>query len=96
MNRREYDISIMVNDVKIDKVIIDSHYEIKHADSITDEIILALVKMLDGYEAEPESVSGPFEYYVNDNLEHEGKVYKLIWLLEDHQIYIGVINAYRR
>lgn len=40
MARREYDISIKFNFKRINKVIIDPHYEGKHAESITDEIIL--------------------------------------------------------
>ncbi len=94
--RRDYEVSIVVNDVLINKVIIDSHYERKHADSVTDEIILELVKTLDGQEAEPNSTEDPFTYFVNDAIEYKGKTYKLIWLLEDRQIYIGVVNAYRR
>ena len=43
MNRREYDIRIVVNRKRISKVIIDPHYEEKHAESISDEIILKLV-----------------------------------------------------
>lgn len=96
MKRREYDISITVNDVQINKVIIDPHYELKHAESVTDEIIIELVKTLDGEEAEPSSIDKPFTYYVRDHIEYQGNLYKLIWLVEDHQIYIGVVNAYRR
>jgi len=49
MDRKEYKIKITVNDVQINKVIIDKE-----------------------------------------------KLYKLIWLLENHQIYIGVVNAYSK
>ena len=96
MRCREYDISITVNDVKINKVIIDPHYELKHAESITDELIIELVKKLDGIEIEPQEIDEPFAYYVRDQLKYQGKMYKLIWLMEDHQIYIGIVNAYRR
>lgn len=54
VKRREYDISITVNRKRISKVIIDPHYEEKHAASISDEIILTLVKDLDGREFEPD------------------------------------------
>lgn len=48
MKRREYSVSIMVNRVQTNKVIVDPHYEEKHAESISDEFILELVKTLDG------------------------------------------------
>lgn len=95
MKRREYAVDLIVNDIKINKVIVDPHYEEKHSESINDEIILNLVKTLDGKLFEADAVKEPYSYYVTDEIVIEGKKYKLIWLLEDHQIYIGVINAYR-
>jgi len=77
-------------------VIIHPHYEEKHAESITDEIILALVKKLDGLIVIPDDISPPYTYFTEDKMELNGKLYKLIWLLEDDQIYIGVVNAHRR
>ncbi|MCM0604605.1 MAG: hypothetical protein KA715_00790 [Xanthomonadaceae bacterium] len=55
-----------------------------------------MVKKLDGDEFEPDETAGEFEYFVADRLEYKGKLYKLIWLFEKNQIYIGVVNAYRR
>jgi hypothetical protein len=49
-------------------VIIDPHYEEKHADSITDEIILLLVKTLDGENIIPDQVNPPFSYFVQDKI----------------------------
>lgn len=96
MSRREYKINITVNEILIERVIIDPHYQEKHAESINDKIILELVKTLDGKIFEADDEKFPFSYFVTDRIEYEGKLYKLIWLLEDHEIYIGVINAYRR
>ena len=96
MKRREYDISIMINRRQISKVIIDPHYEEKHADCINDEIILELVKTLDGQIIEPEEESPPFSYFSRDRIPLGDKFYKLVWLLENDQIYIGVVNAHRR
>jgi hypothetical protein len=48
VNRREYDISVTVNERRITKVVIDPHYELKHSDSVSDNVILSLVKLLDG------------------------------------------------
>jgi hypothetical protein len=96
MKRREYDISIVVNRVQITKVIIDPHYEEKHAASVSDELILELVKTLDGQVFSPDDVEPPFSYFRTEGIELNGRLYRLIWLLEEDQIYIGVVNAYRR
>jgi len=96
MKRREYAISIKVNDVRVNKVVIDPHFEEKHAESINDEIIIELVKTLDGESFAPVDQSPPFAYFVTDKIDLYGKLYKLVWLLEDDQIYIGVVNAHRR
>jgi len=45
--RREYLAKITVNGRKINKVIIDPHYQLKHSGVITDKLILELVKLLD-------------------------------------------------
>jgi len=96
MGRQEYDIKITVNGRPINKVIIDSHYEEKHAKSVDDQVILGLVKQLDGEFFEPDDVDENFSYFVTDKMVLGGKLYKLIWCLEDDKLYIGVINAYRR
>jgi hypothetical protein len=96
MSRREYDINIVVNRRRITKVIIDPLFEERHSESISDDIILELVKTLDGEVVVPDQETAPFQYFSNDKIELNGKFYKLIWLLEDEQIFIGVVNAYRR
>lgn len=96
MKRREYSVRIVVNERRINKVVIDPHYEEKHSDSITDEVIIKLVKTLDGEIIVPELESPPFAYFTQEKVELEGKFYRLIWLLEDDELYIGVVNAYRR
>lgn len=95
MKRREYKVNIEFNDIRITKVIIDPHYEKKHSSSINDELILQLVQKIDGLVLFPESIKPPYSYF-SDEIRLNGKLYKMIWLLEDHQIYIGVINTYRR
>jgi hypothetical protein len=96
MSRREYEINIVINGRRVTNVIIDPHYEEKHGESITVEIIVELVKKLDGQNVFPDERNPPFSYFTTDRMELKGKFYKLIWLLEDDEIYIGVVNAYRR
>lgn len=96
MKRREYDISIVFNEKKIKKLIIDPHYELKHAESISDVVIISLVETLDGRVLPPEDIKPPYAYFSLDRIELNGKRYKLVWVLENDQIYIGIINAYRR
>lgn len=70
MSRRIYAVSMMFNGCKLEKIVIDPHYEKKHASSITDEIILALVKQLDGKTFRPvDQDEDGFSYFVNDKLE---------------------------
>jgi len=80
----------------ITKVVIDPHYELKHSGSVNDAVILDLVRMLAGASFEPESEIGGFQYFVTDNLVLNEKRYRLIWLLEERKLYIGVVNAHRR
>lgn len=96
MNRREYSISVTVNGRRITKVVIDPHYELKHSDSVSDNLILNLVELLDGGTFPLQEKSGMYEYYVTDGLKLGERLYKLVWLLEDNELYIGVVNAYRR
>jgi hypothetical protein len=96
MKRREYAVNLFINRRRITKVIIDPHFEEKHSESISDQLILMLVETLDGQVFEAEQVKAPYSYFKQDRIELGGKFYRLIWLLEDDELYIGVINAYRR
>ena len=95
MNRREYNIDpIIINRLTICKVVIDPHYEEKHADRIDDTLILSLVRKLDGRFEIPEDTDGEFSYFAT-LLSLQGKQYRLVWLLDNKVIYIGIINTYR-
>ena len=96
VKRRSYSINITINNQQIKRLIIDPHYEFKHSESISDKLIVELVELLDGGDFTPESKIGSFEYYMTENLILRGKKYRLIWLIEKEELYIGVINSYRR
>ncbi|MCM0606980.1 MAG: hypothetical protein KA715_12895 [Xanthomonadaceae bacterium] len=59
-------------------------------------MVVKLVKLLDGGTYPVQDSDEPYEYFVTDQLRLEGKNYKLVWLLEGDELYIGVVNAYRR
>ena len=94
-NQKTFKIKpITVNGTKIVQVVIDAHYQINHKDYMNDELILKLVQELHGRRELPETKSGQYSYFAT-LIEYNEKQYRLIWLLEDHAIYIGVVNAYR-
>ena len=67
--RREYELQMILNGRRLSKVVVDSHYEKKHSKSINDELILVLVRMLNGRTLEFETVSpAGWEIYVYDPL----------------------------
>lgn len=61
MVRRSYKINIIVNNRNIKNLVIDPHYELKHSASISDALILELVKLLDGGDFTPEAVTKGFD-----------------------------------
>jgi hypothetical protein len=93
--RTEYLISLTVNGLKIEAVVIDGHYKEKHSPLMDDELILKLVQSLDGEYHDFNDDKHPFKYFVKNEIEIESKLYRLIWLLEENQSYIGVVNAFR-
>lgn len=85
---------IVVNGIRVAQVVIDLHYQEKHSDHMNDDLILRLVKELDGRRELPETQTDRYSYFAT-LIELDDKQYRLIWLLEDNAIYIGVVNAYR-
>ncbi len=76
--QRAYSIEpIVVNEVKIVQVVIDSHYEEKHRESMSDELILKLVKELDGRRELPDTKTDRYSYFAT-LVEFEQKQYRLI------------------
>lgn len=95
ISRSEWEIKpILLNRRFISRVVIDPHFEVKHSESITNELILELVKLLDGKHERHIGESGGFRYY-HKLLKLRERQYRLVWLLVDEEDYVGVINAYR-
>ena len=93
--RRVYNIRpITVNSVEVTEVVIDPHYEEKHSASVNDQLILDLIKKLDGRQEAPQAQEDSYSYFAT-LIELNGKNYRLIWLQKEDTIYVGVINAYR-
>jgi hypothetical protein len=67
--KREHPLRLTINGRALNRVLVDSHYEIKHHQSINDSLILELVKSLNGrtFEADSITVEG-WEIYANDPL----------------------------
>lgn len=95
--RRCYVISITVNNIHFEELYVDPHFEIKHSESMDDEIILALSNQLDGRVHDPIAVDRDgFRYYRTEPMYFKGKPYRLIWLIDPDESYLGVVNCYRR
>lgn len=93
MGKRDFIIKrILVNEVLIKRVVVDDHVE-KHKD-ITDEMILKLVTSLNGVIQAYEDSKPPYKYFVT-LIEYKKKKYKMVWLLEEEQSYIGIITIHR-
>ena len=84
---------IEINRKTIDTVKVSYHVYESHPD-ITDDIILQLVSKLDSGAFEPDAVKPPYSYYVTLIFLNK-KQYRLVWLLEDHNFYVGIVNSYR-
>jgi len=93
MIRNEFHIlPIVVNGRKISRVVVDPHVR-KHKD-ITDDVILDLVRKLDRIEQLPDDINGVYEYFTS-LLALGHKQYRLVWILERNELYVGVVTAYR-
>jgi hypothetical protein len=94
LERRSYQISMVFNGIYINKLIIDGHYEEKHPE-MSDDIILNLIKNLNGCLRKPVQKREEFSYYVEDPALFNDKPYRLIMVSEEGKQYLGIVNAFR-
>lgn len=93
--RNEYELHIEINGRKLTRIVIDQHYLMNHAESISDQLILDLVKSIDGETFEIDSVKGQFQYFVAEPVVNNDRPYRLVMLMCIYDDYLGVINAFR-
>ena len=93
--RPEYPLKITINGRNLSHVIIDQHYRVKHGQSMNDDVILDLVKTLDGKKFPPERVQGENEYFTVEPVFRLEKPYRVILVLCLTDDYLGVVNAFR-
>ena len=93
--RRKYQVSIYINQAHFLELIVDPHFEEKHGKSMDDKVILQLVKNLDGQIFSPIDVDRDgFRYFKTEPMFFKGNPYRLIWLIDPDETYIGVIKLF--
>ena len=94
IRRREYEVKYLyVNRLFITKIIIDPHVD-KHSDHINDELILEIIREINYQESKPTETKGQFKYFCSF-IKRNDKWYKIIWLLEENERYIGIVTIHR-
>ena len=94
--RRRYPVKLYVNGRRVTEVLIDPHYEIRHSDTMTDDLILELAAKLSGLSFLPvASDSEGFEYFKTEPLWLDQSAYRLVWLTHPDESFIGVRNAFK-
>lgn len=92
---RRYEIKLNVDGIHYTELWIDPHYEDQSKDSINDQLILELVKEVDGWLITFNSEVGGYRFYEADG-NYQSKVYRLILVIPPDKSYLGIRNAYRR
>lgn len=94
---QRYKLNVYINRTWFHDVLVDSHVNERHGDSINEQTVLELVKLLhmEFYISEGTDENG-FEYFVNNELRLGEKVFRLVWLIPADKSYIGVRTAFRR
>jgi len=90
----EYQFNLTFNGQKISKLTITDHYQQKHSD-ITNELIVSLVKMLDGIRLDESDYHGNCKTFKWAVKYHE-KNYRLIfWQENNNPQGLWIRNCYR-
>jgi hypothetical protein len=78
------------------RVIIDSHYEDRHAESVSDALIMDLIKELKGlfFPMTKELATG-YRVFVTEPVWAKAKPFRLVWTYHPDEDYLGVINCFR-
>ncbi len=93
-DRKQYYLNVTINGNILSRVIIDQHYKEKHTE-VTDEIILGLIREINGGNYDIESEANGFQYFTVEPVLYDEKPYRLILLLCIHDDFLGVVNAFR-
>ncbi len=93
--RNEYQLEVTINRYKLTRVIIDQHYKVKHSKSIDDQIILELVKKLDGEILPIDKEEDGYLFFKVEPIIRQNAPYRLVLVIYIHDDFLGVINAFR-
>ncbi len=93
---RSYSIEIVLNEIQFKVLLIDSHYELNHKESMSDEIIIELVGTLHSLILDEQARSSSGYSFYQTDVEYKGKSYRLVLTMPPDYSFLGVRNAYRR
>ncbi len=91
-----YLIQVEFNGVLYTELMIDPHYELKHKESISDGIIIALVLTLHKSFVDKQAISSSGYMFYEVDVELKNKLYRLVLTNPPDHSFLGVRNAYRR
>lgn len=93
--RHEYKLKITINGRKLNRVIIDQHYQEKHSATVDDRTILELVKTLHEEVLPVDKEEDGYQYFRVEPVIHDKSPYRLVLVIYIHDDSLGVINAFR-
>ena len=93
---RTYLIQFELNGILYSELMIDSHYELKHKESINDELIIVLVLTLHKSFVDEQTLSKSGYKFYEVDVELKNKLYRLVLTTPPDYSFLGVRNAYRR